>query len=343
MIKNVILVGLGSIGKTHLKYLKRNFSNIVIIDINKNVISENLDLIGNHKFQYFRSLEEYRFEGSVVKHAVIANWGPDHFSTFNELTKIGVVNYLIEKPLAVSFKDLDKMRSLKLKNDLKIIVNFQWSHGPFIDNLNSYADEFKLGQVCNIVVHGGAKCIATNGIHYLALSDLVFNSSPISTFGNLNPLAINPRNKDFLFIGGVSNWSYSRNRQLTIIFSNESSNSATMDLIFENGRAEVKGNQLKFSTFDESFIESRFPKTRTSYASVDLLEIDAFTSQNLDGQEEIYKLFVNDKELDNFESSFNATRNLLANLLANEKKKCINLDRITGKLSRAYKHQWKIS
>jgi hypothetical protein len=343
MIENVILVGLGSIGKTHLKYLMRNFSNIIIVDTKENVISDNLDLIGNHKFQYVESLREFKFEENSVKHAVIANWGPDHFSTFNELTKMGVVNYIIEKPLAVSFKDLDKIRKLKNKLNLKIITNFQWSHGPFTNNLNIYASKFELGKVCNIIVHGGAKCLATNGIHYLALANLVFNATPACTFGSLNTMDINPRNKDFLFIGGVSNWTYSENRQLTIIFSNESSNSASMSLIFENGMAEVKGNQLKFSTFDKEFIESKLPKTRTSYASVTLLEMEAFSSQNLDGQEEIYKLFVDDKMLDNFESSYNVTRNLLANFLASEKKKYMNLNRSIGKLHKAYRHQWKIS
>ena len=343
MIDSVMLIGLGSIGKTHLKYLMRNFSNIIIIDTKKNVISENLDLIGNHKFQYLESLREFKFEENSVKHAVIANWGPDHFSTFNELTKMGVVNYIIEKPLAVSFKDLDKLRKFKNKLNLKIITNFQWSHGPFTNNLNKYASKFELGKVCNIIVHGGAKCIATNGIHYLALADLVFNSTPVSTFGNLNTMDINPRNKDFLFIGGVSNWTYSENRQLTIIFSNESSNSASMSLIFENGMAEVKGNQLKFSTFEKNMMDSKLPKTKTSYASVTLLEIEAFSSQNRDGQEEIYKLFVDDSKFDNFESSYETTRNLLANFLSNKEKKYVNLNRVVGKLDKDYKYQWKIS
>jgi predicted dehydrogenase len=343
MKTNVILIGLGSIGKTHLKYLTRYFYKIVIVDVNENVIGLNLDLIGDHKYEYLQTLKDYKFEKGYIKHAVIANWGPDHFSTFEELVDLGVVNFIIEKPVAVSFEDLDKMRSLKRKHNLKILSNFQWSHGPFVDNLNFYASEFTLGKVCNIVVHGGAKCIATNGIHYLALADLVFSSHPIYTFGSLNSSQINPRNKDFLFIGGVSNWTYSNDRQLTIIFSNESSNSATMTIIFENGLAEVKGNQIKFLGFDKPFIDSNFPKTRTSYASVNLIEIEAFTSNEFDGQEKIYEIFIGDNALDNFEASYNVTRNLLANLLSNERKKYIYLDRITRKFSKVYRRSWKIS
>ena len=100
---------------------------------------------------------------------------------------------------------------------------------------------------------------------------------------------------------------------------------------------------MKFLTFDKTFIESKLPKTKTSYSSITLAEIEAFNSKYLDGQEEIYKLFVEDKVLDNFESSYNVTRGLLANLLANEKKKCVNLESIIGKFSKAYKHQWNIS
>ena len=343
MKENVILIGLGSIGKTHLKYLKKYFYNIMIVDVDENVINMNLDLIGDHKYEYQQSIKYYRIKKGQVKYAVIANWGPDHFSTFEELVKLGVVNFIIEKPMAVSFEDLDKMRGLKYKKKLKIITNFQWSHGPFVNNLNFYAREFKLGKICNIVVHGGAKCIATNGIHYLALADQVFNSYPIYTFGSLNSSQINPRNKDFLFIGGVSNWTYSNHRQLTIIFSNESSNSATMSIVFENGLAEVRGNQIKFSTFDKSFIASNFPRTRTAYASVNLLEIEAFTSNEFDGQEKIYEIFTGDNVLDNFESSYNVTRSLLANLLSNERKKYIYLDRITRNFSKVYKRSWKIS
>ena len=75
-----ILLGLGSIGKVHLKELIRHFDNILIVDPKAETLDVSSFKTGPSSIKLLSSLSEFEFQ-FLPKFAVIANWGPDHFES----------------------------------------------------------------------------------------------------------------------------------------------------------------------------------------------------------------------------------------------------------------------
>ena len=169
-----------------------------------------------------------------------------------------------------------------------------------------------------INVTGGAKCIATNGIHYLDLANSLFSSNPIQVISNLYNSEINPRRKDFLFLGGTASWEYSDSRYLNINFSNQSRISPSMEMIFEFGVGTIKGNDLVIERLDNKSLLKYRSITKTFYPSKEVFNGKAFTfSDNTDGLSSIYKKFINSNSSeDNFEDSFNSTLDFFGALVS---------------------------
>ena len=342
--KNICLVGLGSIGLKHLEHISNKFNDILIIDKNIEVVEKAEKLLGSKKFYFATNIKNINKE-LPLDYAVIANWGPDHFKTLESLEYLGIKNYIIEKPITDSIADLFKIKHLRDKNSLRIFVNFQWSYSPLLKTIKKTSIKHKLGRLVMINVTGGAKCIATNGIHYLDLANSLFSSNPIQVISNLYNSEINPRRKDFLFLGGTASWEYSDSRYLNINFSNQSRISPSMEMIFELGVGTIKGNDLVIERLDNKSLLKYRSITKTFYPSKEVFNGKAFTfSDNTDGLSSIYKKFINSNSSeDNFEDSFNSTLDFFGALVSNEKKRKISLTLKSSKFSHVYNKKWGIS
>jgi len=78
--KSVCLVGLGSIGLTHLNQLSGYFHEFIIIDKNIEVSKRVEQVLGARKFLFASDINEIS-PGKHITHAVISNWGPSHYET----------------------------------------------------------------------------------------------------------------------------------------------------------------------------------------------------------------------------------------------------------------------
>jgi predicted dehydrogenase len=342
--KNICLVGLGSIGLTHLEHISNKFNDIVIIDKNIKVAAKAKKVLGSKRFYFTTGIKDIN-RNLGLDYAVIANWGPDHFKTLESLQHLGIKNYIIEKPITDSISDLFRIKQLRDKNSLRIFVNFQWSYSPLLDTIKKTNIKHKLGRLVMINVTGGAKCIATNGIHYLDLSNSLFSANPIQVFSNIYNSEINPRRKDFLFLGGISSWEYLDNRYLNINFSNQSRMSPSMEMIFEFGIGRIHGNNLFIERIDNKNLLKYPSATKTFYGSKEVYKGSAFTfPDNTDGLSLIYKKFIksNDRN-DNFEDSFNSTLDFFGALISNEKGRKILLPLKSSRFSNMNNKKWGIS
>lgn len=315
--KCAVLIGLGSIGKTHLIHINRYFETIHIIDTNTDVFEN--EIIDRRKTKLHRSLEAFSIENKIPDLCVIANWGPDHFHYFESLEKIGCKKFIIEKPLVSSMEDLYKIKNLKSEKKLDIYMNTPWIYSPIKSRLNEIQRDFKLGKIVNLSVTGGAKCLVTNGIHYLALTIHLLEESPQFVWGKCNSSAINPRSSSFLFLEGTFNFDFGDMKFLNINFSNSSKIQAHFNITFENGIGILEGDNLKIlgikninSIFDES-------PTRTHYPSEVLFDGNPFIDGNgNDGMHQIYENILDLNHDDGFDNAYLTMKSIFLSLISNE-------------------------
>ena len=339
--EHVLLIGHGSIGKFHLDKLVDLVENVDVIEpLPKN---QTPSILKKHacEINFYNNLSNLP-DDKFYTFAVIANWGPDHVSTILKLLEKGITKFLVEKPLCDSLSDLKLIEDLVSENKIEIISHYQWSYSYLPELINEITKKHDLGNTISMVVNGGAKCLATNGIHFLALAETIFIDIPIASSIIYVNDEINPRNKKFVFLEGNATWKYPNSKYLSINFFNKSHNALICVLNFEFGYAIIQNDEIKIYAipFDRRF-QFTSP-TRTAIASDLVYEGQAFSyPDGSDGTDLVYS-----KLLDGLtrEDSAHGIQTIKDFILTLEKNNGSEIDRdLSGVNSERLEKKWNLS
>lgn len=269
---NFLVIGYGSIGKRHVERLQRFGHVSSIVDINEEVCrSAKQDFPRSQSGSKLTEISMPSWNETV---AVIATWGPSHAEFFHMLADRGVKKILCEKPLAVSLAQASQMVERAKKEGIDLRVNHFMRHLGLIEGLRAAEKKYNLGKPVQILTHGGARCLVTNGIHYVDLANGIFEETPISVISTAVGEKINPRSKELDFYGGTAVWRYAGNREALVSFSNESSLMETMKIYYRNGCIDLLGyfDGVRIHRRDLNRVASAPAITRTDFAEEILFE-----------------------------------------------------------------------
>lgn len=339
----ILIVGLGSIGKTHLIFALKNFGEVYIVDPSEHVMRYIYDHPESDRMKYFAKLEALPI-GSSFDLTVIANWGPDHAATLRQLVTLGNQNYIVEKPLTSRIKDLLEMKDLVSNQEVKIVCNLTWSYSHFFEKVKEIEKKYDLGKVQNILVSGGAKCLVTNGIHYVGLALHIFEESPEEVFALTHNSEINPRSPKLLFLDGSSTWGFSGNRYLNISFSNNSHLQLSAVLNYSTARLVIEGNHATLYKITKENVSKIDKPTRTFLATEKINEFNPFIgSDGSDGTSNIYKKFLSGEDWDDFKHGEQATEAIFGMLISSQTGTKISLPLSEENIITYQNHEWNIS
>lgn len=338
-----ILIGAGSIGMKHLKILSEMFETVIVVDPNNNVAKDIQNFSNCNSIIYLSKLAQLE---TLVKIdlAVISNWGPDHFSTFIELVSKGVKNFIIEKPLTDSFYELDKMQKIINLKKLNVRTCLPIMYSGLPNKLLSFEETYAIGSPLSINVYGGAKCIATIGIHYIALANYLFKSRPVLTNSYLNSDSINPRNNKLVYLEGNAHWIYADKKYLNLNFSNSSQIEHKCVLLYKHAEIIINGQTLTLNRIPIQNLPNLDKPSKTHRATNELFTTEVNSPENfMMSLDSIYNSFSGPTKFSESDLGFAATYDLLSAMLASYLKKSIKLPIEKKLLSINYKRKWKIS
>jgi predicted dehydrogenase len=314
---SALLIGLGSIGKTHFSHLNNYYETINVIDNNPEVVSSSN--INTAKLKFYTNVHDFLTEVIVPDLIVIANWGPEHYRYFEILGAIGTKKFIIEKPLVSKLQDLEKIQKLRQEKNLKIYMNTPWVYSRLKTQLIELQQKHELGQICNLSVVGGAKCLVTNGIHYLALAIELLGESPKYISGKCKSHNINPRSNKFLFLEGYFSFEFTNMRFLQINFSNSSKVQAQMIVTFENGYGLIEGDRMIIRVNNSSQPLLDKSPSKTFYPKQIIYDSNPFIDENnKDGIHKIYENLANVRDKDGFEHAYATMKSIFLALISNE-------------------------
>jgi predicted dehydrogenase len=307
---NGLLIGFGSVGKKHFKILDDLCSQIFIVDLNlteSTILSENSKVFANiYSFVKFAKSHELK-----VDLAIIANWGPDHLSTFLELVDINISKFIIEKPLVTSMANLQILRSAIEKNNLQVWCNFHLRFNKeILKPIHNLIDSNK--EVPTLwTISGGAKCLATTGIHWIDLFLFINNSNSVKIRSLIKDSKINPRNKDFSFFEGTISLIDNRDNIMNLSFLNSSYSDSNVTIYGKHSKLVLEDNIFKVFT-GELENQPNFPITRT-YSFNKIISSSVLQSNSI---QSLYDSFItSNKPMINL---FEANEVLLKALILNE-------------------------
>jgi len=331
-----LIVGHGSVGKRHLLNLRKITHSITVIDPN----SDSLTGL-NSDITCFSSLEE--FERTLEKDSqskeeleavgVVTNWGPDHFETTLRLISLGFKKILVEKPLASNMGQLEGYNKI-LDEGVKIWCNFHLRFGRGFQAIDNFQKSHGVDSPIAISVTGGAKCLSTTGIHWIDLAVNLFKEAPSQIYGNISNSQINPRNASLSFFDGINFFRFSKNRTLSLHFSNASQSDAIITIMWERHMAEIRSGKIRFYGSDIDGSEN-LPTTRSIAFSQLIAEEDFFEC----GFDRLFAEFLEAR--DSQSHILVANRALLLALCSDKLNKTVAWDENLPESLKNY--DWKIS
>ena len=132
--RRFLLIGYGSIGKRHFEKIIPLAETIYIVDPLKP--QENFS--DSAKFNWIDNISkvpnQYFLEDDI---AIVANWGPDHFSTVKKLIEINCKKIVLEKPMVCSIKELERLSNLVVNANIDLVVNQGWHHSNLASRINN--------------------------------------------------------------------------------------------------------------------------------------------------------------------------------------------------------------
>lgn len=338
---NVLLIGHGSIGKFHLEKLIKLVTTIDVVEpLDTNRFLKN-PLPTLCQVNFYSELSKLP-RNKMYEFAVIANWGPDHINTIVSLFKKGITKFLVEKPLCDSLQDLKIIEDLVLAGRIKIISHYQWSYSYLPTLIKEKSEKYDLGSTISMVINGGAKCLVTNGIHYLALAEILFNSKPVESTIIYDNDVINPRNNKFVFLEGNATWKYPNSKYLSINFFNKSHVSIIFIVNFEFGYGIIQNEKIELYGISKDKRKLFTSPTRTANATELVFSGPAFSyPDGRDGSDVIYSLFLSEIGI---QDSFHGIDTVKDFILTLEKSTNNKIERNLSKLSvQQIEKNWNLS
>ena len=269
MSKSALLVGCGSIGKKHLQEMLPKFDHVVVVDISEDALTWAIEegaRVGGATVAVARSVAEV-LPQAPFHVATVANWGPDHVPTIRALQGAGQKNFVVEKPLADSIADARDILAEVERGGGKLWINLTRRYSGLPQGILDVAAKHNLGELTGVTVTGGARCIATNGIHYLDLATVLFGSLPISVTADLATQNINPRHESLAFYEGSVNYNYAGGKRFNCVFLNQSAVTENVRFYWRDAEGEMMPNgDFALRLRNPAEIEQYPAVTRTGYA-----------------------------------------------------------------------------
>jgi len=340
-----LICGLGSIGKVHLEKIIEYSESVHVVDPNQDTLKY---LRSNPKYAKVKWTQELRHLNTPLRNyiVVVSNWGPDHLKVIETTMTMGATRFVVEKPLVSSLEALVRLRELSSSERIRFVTNLPFSNSALSNIIISAANKFDLGEIVSIVVQGGAKCLVTNGIHYVGLAIKLFKNSPENVSAQLTNSSINPRNKNFLFLGGSATWNFPDNKQLTISFTNESHVQLSTTIYLKFGKIiidESLGKVLAISSNDRIKLDK---PSKTFYAREEVFSFNPYdANKQLDGMIEIYRKISGPDEgiWQDYEHGLISTEAMFGMLISQDKKRQISLPLSSNYTTEYMHHEWNIS
>jgi predicted dehydrogenase len=150
-ISKVAIVGLGSIGRRHLRIINELYRNVEIIIVRSGKGKDWPEISLAKKVVY--SMDEAISEG--IQAAVISSPASIHIEQAIYLANNGI-HLLIEKPLSNNLNNLDKLKKIVENKCIVATVGYALRYDPSAIKFKSFIDRSDIGKILHVRIECGS-------------------------------------------------------------------------------------------------------------------------------------------------------------------------------------------
>ena len=264
MKHNILIIGAGSAGSIHLRGLNYKKFNIYVLDTDK---KKRIKIQKKFNILNFSSKKE-DFKTFKFDLIIIANLAPDHRRVFEYFYK-NSKNFIIEKPIATSVEDIDKIFEVIKKNNLNVIFHHQRDFFE-VNEIKKLFTKFN-SKPQHAISFGGNNCIITTGIHTFNTVCEVFNEIPKYISASIIDDKINPRSKKLKYVSGMVIFYFKNGRRYTIDISNKTNIKSRTFITSKYLTVETNGKELTYNKFkNPNFKKQNYTLKQDNFAILKL-------------------------------------------------------------------------
>ena len=234
-----LLVGAGSIGRRHGKFMAERYGRLVVVDPNPSSCDWVMSNLGGGVVAVPTLEEGLAAIGSSKSIAVIATIGPLHHTQVEQVVEHGIRHVYCEKPITTSIADAYNLAELVASTGTRLTVGIQRRFNGLAQQIRHFATTYLGGEPVSIIGHGGAHCLVTTGMHWVDLAVDLFDEFPSCVSGSGSTDLINPRGTHLDFWQGVAVWKFSQGRMLSLNYSNHTSVDGYLHIYCPQGRIDI--------------------------------------------------------------------------------------------------------
>ena len=140
----IILIGLGSIGKRHLRNIIRLGYNDICIVSRAGVLPEE-----------FNSLKVYSTINQAIADkefdaAIICSPTAQHITQLKKILEVGIKNIYLEKPVSHKYDEIEEVNLLMQKNNSRVMVGFDMHYDLGLLHVKKLLDNNTIGNIISI-------------------------------------------------------------------------------------------------------------------------------------------------------------------------------------------------
>lgn len=251
-----LLIGVGSVGKRHAKVMANRYETLFVVDPSQEAREWCMSTLGRNcvTFDSLDAASSILINHARYTTAVIANWGTLHFATFQAVAELGITRVFVEKPLAHSLAAIEEMRRISVMNGMSVGVGHQRRYCGILEHIRDEAMTVCGGEAVQIVVHGGAKCLVTQGMHWVDFAHGLYGDDPSAVYSRMRSHEINPRSPKLGHWDGFIHMVFPGERFLTVSYTAKSSVEESVMVYGPTGIANIS-SELAVDTHVRSLAE----------------------------------------------------------------------------------------
>ena len=157
-MKNILIIGLGSIGQRHyrnLKNINNKFKFYAIVTKNNSPELNKRNIVVNKTINFNKlNIIKTSFNNLMnlkIDLAIISNPTSKHIDAAIKIAKLKIPLY-IEKPISSNLKNVDKLRKLLIKNKVLCFSGYQQRENPSIQYIKNLINSGKYGKIIKVII-----------------------------------------------------------------------------------------------------------------------------------------------------------------------------------------------
>lgn len=149
MKHKILLVGLGSIGKRHLKNIVAlGHKNISVVTRSGKVVS------GFEQYKFYKSIDEACSQQKIDT-AIIATPTANHICDLLDVLNNNIQNVYLEKPISNNLNDIKKVEKKLANSSANLVVGYDLHFDPGLLLVKDYIDTKKIGKLLSFISEVG--------------------------------------------------------------------------------------------------------------------------------------------------------------------------------------------